>query len=101
MTTGRFRCAALLICAAFAVMLVLPGLAEARGRSSNFVMTPNGPVPRSVMFAGNMTPQQLAASQKAELAEYEQAMKRVNPQMYKQYMDAKKAQQKSNNTKQK
>jgi hypothetical protein len=93
--TRHVRCPALSVCAVLVVLLALPGLAEARRRSSNFVMTPNGPIPRSVLYAGNMSPQQLAASQKAELAEYEKAMKAQNPQMYKQYMDAKKAQQPS------
>ena len=91
------RRTAMLVCAV-AVSLTLAASAEARGRSSNFVMTPYGPIPRSVLYANNMSPQQRMASQKAEVAEYERMLKARNPQAYKQYMDQKKAQQSSSST---
>ncbi len=91
------RRTAMLVCGV-AVSLSLVASAEARGRSSNFVMTPYGPIPRSVIYANNMSPQQRMASQKAEMAEYERMLKARNPQAYKQYMDQKKAQQSSNSS---
>ena len=93
----HLRRAVLTMCA-LAVLLAVAASTEARGRRSSFVMTPYGPIPRSVMYANNMSPQQRMASQKAEQAEYERYLKARNPQAYKQYMDQKKAQQSGNSS---
>ena len=83
-------------CAVVALGLVLPMTAQARrGYNSSFVMTPSGPVPRSVMYGAYMTPQQWQASRKAEIAEYGRYLQRTNPTAYKEYQKQLKEQSKN------
>ncbi|MBS0210044.1 MAG: hypothetical protein JSS27_13935 [Planctomycetes bacterium] len=80
-----------------ALAIALPASAQGRGRQSNFVMTPNGPVPKSLMYPNNMTPQQFQQQRQKEIAEYEQMLRRGNPETYKRYLEWKKTQTAGNN----
>jgi hypothetical protein len=92
------RVGRLLAFCALAMLLALPvAEARSRGRSSHFVMTPNGPIPKSVFYGPGAfpSPEAYAAQVKAEQTEYEAALKKTNPEQYKKYMEWKKAQQPS------
>jgi hypothetical protein len=67
------RGVAFVICAALALLIVLPASVEARGRSrgsSPFVTTPFGVIPKSVYYAPYMDPQSIMRFRAAEEAYY-------------------------------
>jgi hypothetical protein len=65
---SRIVCA--IVALAVAVPLFATGVAEARGRGkpSPFVMTPSGPIPKSVFYAGVVDDATLMRYQQAEQA---------------------------------